>query len=148
MSAQANEYLEVQVISPAARLPVRGSAEAAGYDLCASEPLVIPKGGRALVPTGLAIRSPPGTYLRIAPRSGLAVKAGIDVGAGVCDRDYTGEIKVLLYNFGAEDFVISQGDRIAQAIVERILTPEVKQVDSLSQTDRGAGGFGSTGVSS
>lgn len=129
-----------------ATLPSRGSAQAAGYDLSASEAAVIPKGGRAVVSTGLSISVPIGCYGRVAPRSGLAVKKGLDVGAGVIDSDYRGVVGVVLFNFGQEDVSIAQGDRIAQLIIERIATPRVVEVASLDETDRGAGGFGSTGV--
>ena len=82
----------------------------------------------------------------VAPRSGLAYKKGIDVGAGVIDEDYRGEVGVILFNFGEEDFEVAPGDRIAQLILERIATPDVEVVSDLDATDRGAGGFGSTGV--
>ena len=82
----------------------------------------------------------------MAPRSGLAYKKGIDVGAGVIDEDYRGEVGVILFNFGEEDFEVAPGDRIAQLILERIATPDVEVVADLDATDRGAGGFGSTGV--
>ena len=90
---------------------------------------------------------PPLTYGRVAPRSGLAYKKGIDVGAGVIDEDYRGEVGVILFNFGEEDFEVAPGDRIAQLILEKISMVGLKEVDDLDQTDRGAGGFGSTGVS-
>ena len=127
-------------------IPARGSPLAAGYDLSSSEDVSIPKGTRGLVGTGIAFTVPHGTYGRIAPRSGLAVKKGIQVGAGVIDRDYTGEVKVVLFNHGDEDVDIKMGDRIAQLIIERIEMPEVKIVEELIVTMRGADGFGSTGV--
>jgi dUTP pyrophosphatase len=82
---------------------------------------------------------------RIAPRSGLASKHHIDVGAGVIDADYRGQVKILLFNFGTTDFEIKEGDRVAQLILERIYTPEVVEVQELEESVRGAGGFGSTG---
>lgn len=97
--------------------------------------------------TGLSIACPPGTYARIAPRSGLAVKRGIDCGAGVVDADYRGPVGVVLFNFGAEDFVVEVGDRIAQLILEKVNMAPVAEVEELAETARGAGGFGSTGVS-
>ncbi|PWN25620.1 dUTP diphosphatase [Jaminaea rosea] len=131
---------------PNAKLPTRGSALAAGYDLYASETVTLPKeGGRKVVQTGIRMKLPEGCYGRVAPRSGLAVKHGIDVGAGVIDADYRGLLGILLFNFGQEDFTINTGDRIAQLVIERIHTPEVTAVDSLDVTVRGEGGFGSSG---
>ena len=89
---------------------------------------------------------PPGTYVRIAPRSGLAIRYLIDVGAGVVDLDYWGEIKVVFFNHSAKDFAIQGGDLIAQIILERIETPQVKKVVALNDTDHGARGLGSTGT--
>ena len=138
--------LQVKILWENAVLPVRGSAGAAGYDLCAASNCVIPSRGKDTVDTGLAVALPSGTYARIAPRSGLAIRNFIDVGAGVVDSDYRGEIKVVLFNHSAEDFAVQAGDRIAQLILERIKTPQVKKVATLDDTDRGADGFGSTGV--
>src|SRR5210317_29167 len=135
--------LLVKRLNEHATLPARGSPLAAGYDLSSSEDVSIPKGTRGLVGTGIAFTVPHETYGRIAPRSGLAVKKGIQVGAGVIDPDYTGEVKVVLFNHGDEDFVIKKGDRIAQLIIEKIEMPEVKLVDELLVTERGEGGFGS-----
>ncbi|SAM82407.1 probable dUTP pyrophosphatase [Ustilago bromivora] len=130
---------------PLAKLPTRGSALAAGYDLYASERVVLPRGGRKVVQTGICLAIPTGHYGRVAPRSGLASKHGIDVGAGVIDEDYRGLLGVLLFNLGDADFTINEGDRIAQLIIEKISTPKVQQVESLDETLRGEGGFGSTG---
>ena len=94
---------------------------------------------------GLAISLPSGVYARIAPRSGLAVKKFIDVGAGVINSDYRGEIGVVLFNHSAVDFPVQVGDKIAQLILEKIKTPTVQKAIVLSATDRGSGGFGSTG---
>lgn len=138
--------LLVKRLNEHAILPARGSSLAAGYDLSSSEDVSIPRGTRGLVGTGIAFTVPYGTYGRIAPRSGLAVKKGIQVGAGVIDRDYTGEVKVVLFNHGDEDFEIKKGDRIAQLIIEQIEMPEVKLVNELLVTQRGEGGFGSTGA--
>ncbi|KAJ9370108.1 hypothetical protein DTO282E5_5168 [Paecilomyces variotii] len=139
--------LLVKKLSEAGRAPTRGSAFAAGYDLYAAKETVIPSKGKALVSTDIAIAVPEGTYGRIAPRSGLAAKNFIDTGAGVIDADYRGEVKVLLFNFSDVDFTVKEGDRIAQLIIERIYTPEVAVVEQLEESVRGAGGFGSTGVS-
>lgn len=101
-----------------------------------------------MVPTDLSIACPPGTYARIAPRSGLAAKNFIDVGAGVVDADYRGNVTVILFNFGKSEFVVKKGDRIAQLILEKIAMAEVEETEGdLDVTARGEGGFGSTGVS-
>ena len=106
----------------------------------------MPARGKKLIGTGIAMAIPIGNYGRIAPRSGLAAKHMIDVGAGVIDADYRGEVKVLLFNFGETDFAVSEGDRIAQLIVEKYTQTELVEVTDLSETERGEGGFGSTGV--
>ena len=94
-------------------MPIKGSVYAAGYDLHASEENIVPARGNALIGTGLAFGIPVGNYGRIAPRSGLAAKNSIDIGAGVIDSDYRGEVKVLLFNFSDTDFKVVEGDRIA-----------------------------------
>lgn len=127
-------------------IPTRGSSLAAGLDLSSVETVIIEAGSRAIVPTGLAFAIPEETYMRIAPRSGLAAKHGIDVLAGVIDADYRGEIKVILMNLGQSSFTINKGDRIAQAILEQCLLADVSSVEELPETDRGENGFGSTGV--
>ncbi|XP_073819853.1 deoxyuridine triphosphatase [Musca autumnalis] len=126
--------------------PVRGSERAAGLDLRSAYDLVVPARGKALVKTDLQIEVPNGSYGRIAPRSGLAVKNFIDVGAGVVDEDYRGNLGVVLFNHADVEFEVKRGDRIAQLICERIFYPELEQVDKLEETKRGEGGFGSTGV--
>ena len=98
--------LQVKKLHPAALLPKKGSPLAAGYDLCANEDAVVPKGGKAKISTGLSWACPPNTYARVAPRSGLAWKNSISVGAGVIDEDYRGEVCVILFNHGTEDFVV------------------------------------------
>lgn len=137
--------LLIKRLSDKARLPTRGSPFAAGYDLYSAEEKVIPARGKALVDTQLSIAVPQGCYGRVAPRSGLASKNMIDTGAGVIDSDYRGTVFILLFNFSEQDFNIQEGDRIAQLIIEKIETPDVIEVDSLDETSRGAGGFGSTG---
>ena len=112
--------LQVQLLAPTAKAPTRGSAFAAGYDLYASRAATIPARGRAMVETDISVAVPEGTYGRVAPRSGLAVKHGIDTGAGVIDADYRGPVKVLLFNFSDVDFAINEGDRIAQLVIERV----------------------------
>ncbi|KZZ86561.1 deoxyuridine 5'-triphosphate nucleotidohydrolase [Ascosphaera apis ARSEF 7405] len=139
--------LQIKKLVAHAKLPTRGSALAAGYDLYAAEDTVIPAKNKGLVSTGLAMSIPVGTYGRVAPRSGLASKHFIDTGAGVVDADYRGEVKVLLFNFSSDDFkAVSRGDRIAQLILEKIYHPEIQLVDELAESNRGAGGFGSTGT--
>jgi dUTP pyrophosphatase len=128
-----------------AYLPTRGSAHAAGLDLYAVDELIIPPGERALVKTGISVAVDHGTYFRISPRSGLALKHGIDTMAGVVDSDYRGEICVILINLNNSPFSVMKGDRIAQGIVEVIQLADVVEVSDLDATDRGANGFGSTG---
>lgn len=120
---------------------------AAGYDIYASQDAVVPAQGQGLVATDISIIVPVGTYGRVAPRSGLTVKHGISTGAGVIDADYRGEVKVVLFNHSTKDFEIRKGDRIAQLVLEKIVMAEVKQIteEELLTTDRGSGGFGSTG---
>lgn len=136
-------------MSPEATLFSRQSDGAAGYDIYSSVDMEIQPGLRDVVKTSIALAVPDGYYGRIAPRSGLAVKKGIRVEAGVIDSDYRGEIVVCLSNAGNGVFVINKGDRIAQFILEKITTPsvvEVKSIDELGNTGRGDGGFGSTGL--
>ena len=111
------------------------------------EDKVVPARGKALISTGLAMSIPAGNYGRIAPRSGLAAKHMIDVGAGVIDADYRGEVRVLLFNLSDVDFTVKAEDRIAQIIIEKYTPCELVEVEELTATVRGAGGFGSTGVS-
>ncbi|CCF55708.1 hypothetical protein KAFR_0A02720 [Kazachstania africana CBS 2517] len=140
------ESLKIQLRSPDATVPTKGSATAAGYDIYASKAIVIPARGQGMVSTDISFTVPVGTYGRIAPRSGIAVKHGIQTGAGVVDRDYTGEVKVVLFNHSEKDFEIVKGDRVAQLILEKIVDDaEIVVVDSLEESTRGAGGFGSTG---
>ncbi|GAB4818788.1 hypothetical protein N2152v2_005834 [Parachlorella kessleri] len=140
------EQLRVKRLSEHATLPRRGSAGAAGYDLASAEDTFIPARGKGIVKTDLSIACPHGTYARVAPRSGLAVKNFIDTGAGVVDEDYRGNVGVVLFNHSDVDFQVRKGDRVAQLILERIATPEVVEVEELDDTIRGAGGYGSTGV--
>jgi dUTP pyrophosphatase len=138
--------MKVKKLAYEARLPTRGSGGAVGYDLYSIDTVVIPPKHRALLSTGIAVVLPPGVYGRVAPRSSLALKYGIQVGAGVIDPDYTGEVKVILFNHGHADFEVNKGDRIAQLILEKCDTPEVVEIGFLEETERGAGGFGSTGA--
>jgi dUTP pyrophosphatase len=144
-SNQESGALRVKRLSECATLPLRSSEHAAGYDLFAAESVEIPPGGRALVRTDLAVAVPVGTYGRVAPRSGLALKHGIDLGAGVVDQDYRGTLGVVIFNLGEDCFQVEVGMRIAQLILERIETPPVVEVAELEETQRGCKGFGSTG---
>ena len=129
-----------------AKLPTRGSEHAAGLDLYAVERMDIWPSAQVMIPTGLAVAIPADHYGRIAPRSGLATKYGIQVHAGVVDSDYRGEMRVCLINHGDQMVEIKPGDRIAQLIIEKCLITEAEWADELDGTERGAGGFGSTGV--
>lgn len=144
--AYDSTVLQVKRLSGESVLPIRGSPFSAGYDLASAEQTVIKAGGKGIVKTDLSIACPHGTYARIAPRSGLAVKKFIDVGAGVVDADYRGPVGVVLFNFGTEDFIVEKGDRVAQLILEKISMVDAIEVEELTDTERGAGGFGSTGV--
>ncbi|AGE50224.1 dUTP pyrophosphatase [Acanthocystis turfacea Chlorella virus Canal-1] len=137
--------LFVKKLDESAIVPTRGSELAAGYDLSSIADITVPSLGRVAVPTGLAIKVPAGTYGRIAPRSGLAFKHGIDVLAGVVDADYSGQVVCILYNTSGIDYEIKKGDRIAQLVIEKIEMLDVAVVDELPKTDRGDSGFGSTG---
>lgn len=137
--------LQVRRLSATAKLPVRATYGSAGMDLFADQDCNIPPKGKCLVNIGISIALPHGTYGRIAPRSGLASKNYIDVGAGVIDSDYRGEIKVLLYNFSDEIFQVKCGERIAQLICEKIVVPTIIEIHEMNETLRGSHGFGSTG---
>ncbi len=142
---QTDSQLFFKKLDEQATLPTRGSEFAAGLDLYASQPITIPARGFANVNTGVAVAVPLGFYGRIAPRSGLAVKFGIDTLAGVVDSDYRGEITCVLANHSDNDFVVNVGDRIAQFVIEAIILPTPEFTEELPQTARGTGGFGSTG---
>ena len=144
--AQTKCVLKFVKISDKAHAPTKGSPLAAGYDLYSAADLTVEPRGNALVPTDLKVAVPRGTYGRVAPRSGLAVKNFIDVGAGVVDQDYRGPLGVVLFNHGEQPFKVKQGDRIAQFICEKIVYPEIAEVKDLDLTERGEGGFGSTGT--
>jgi len=132
-------------------LPAYETAQAAGMDLRAAvpedEPLTLRPGSRFPVPTGLAFALPPGFEGQVRPRSGLAFKHGVTClnTPGTVDADYRGEVKVILINLGEEDFVVRRGERIAQLIVAPVVQAVWSEVESLDETARGAGGFGSTG---
>jgi len=140
-----DSFLKFKRLKTNAMLPTRGSAAAAGLDLYSVEAVSLLPQQRALVRTGLAVAIPEGYYGRVAPRSGLATKNGIDVLAGVIDADYRGEIQCLLYNTGDETVELPAQSKICQLIIEKIVTPTACLVNELPETTRGAGGFGSTG---
>jgi dUTP pyrophosphatase len=147
------EVMKVHLLRPElARVPAYATAGAAGMDVCAAleKPLILAPGERAAVPTGIAIALPPGHEGQLRPRSGLARKHGIGMvnAPGTIDEDYRGEVHVLLVNLGREPYRIEPGDRIAQLVVAPITRVRVAVVDAagaLGSTDRGEGGFGSTG---
>lgn len=135
-------------VHPDAVLPAYAHPSDAGMDLRSVADLEIPCGGRALVPTGLVALLPPGYEAQVRPRSGLALKHGVTVlnAPGTIDSGYRGEVGVILVNFGAAAFAVKKGDRIAQLVIAPVTQPQVVEADALDATDRGAGGFGSTGV--
>jgi dUTP pyrophosphatase len=139
------QTLSFKQLDPRAILPRRGSALSAGLDICSIEAVAIEPKQRALVSSGLAVAIPEGYYGRVAPRSGLATKQGLDVLAGVIDADYRGEIRCLLHNTGDEAIHLPAQSKICQLIIEKIITPTAVWADEISETDRGSGGFGSTG---
>ena len=136
--------IPLKILSDKATVPKRALPGSAGLDLSASEDVIIPPRKWKLVSTGLAMQIPGGYYGRIAPRSGLAAKNGIDVLAGVIDENYTGEVKVILMNNDDKEFQVHCGERIAQIIFEKILVDDFEVVSELTETERGANGFGST----
>lgn len=152
MSDKRNTVKVKCVASEGAVLPVYKTSGAAGADVCAflKEDIVIHHGEYTLVPTGLYFEIPQGYEIQVRPRSGLAFKNGVTVlnTPGTIDSDYRGELKVLLVNLGKEDFTVKNGDRIAQIILAPVTQADFVQAEFLSQTERGEGGFGSTGVHS
>lgn len=132
-------------------LPAYLSHDAAGLDLLAAlpqaEPLKLAPGSRALVPTGLVLEIPPGYEGQVRPRSGLALKHGVTVlnAPGTIDADYRGEVMVLLVNLGPENFIVMRGDRIAQLVIAPVTRVDIELVEETSGSQRGRGGFGSTG---
>jgi dUTP pyrophosphatase len=145
--------ITVQRLPHAADLPLPAyqSPSAAGLDLLAAvpanAPVVLAPGSRAMIPTGIALALPPGTEGQVRPRSGLAARHGVTIlnTPGTIDADYRGEVQVILINLGAETFTVERGMRIAQLVVAPVARAELREVDALDTTRRGAGGFGSTG---
>ena len=145
MAAVAQSTLKFKKLDSRATLPSRGSELSAGLDLYSIEDLTIGPKQRALAKTGLAVAIPPEHYGRIAPRSGLAMKHGLDVLSGVIDSDYRGEIGCLLYNTSDETIHLPAQTKMCQLIIEKIELPTAVWADKLGETARGEGGFGSTG---
>jgi len=141
--------MKLKVISRSGIYPSYETEGAAGMDLRAylDRPVIISPGQRALIPTGLFMELEPGYEAQIRARSGLAVKHGIGLvnGIGTIDSDYRGEIKVALINLGEEDFAVNDGDRIAQMVIAPVIQAVIEPADDLNETQRGKGGFGSTG---
>ncbi|MBR5550027.1 MAG: dUTP diphosphatase [Kiritimatiellae bacterium] len=139
--------LRFKRIHPEAVMPAYAHASDAGMDVRSVADLVIPPGGRALVPTGLVAIIPPMYEIQVRPRSGLALKHGVTVlnTPGTIDSGYRGEIGVILANFGDKDFSVAKGDKVAQLVFAPVVQPEIEETDTIDETDRGAGGFGSTG---
>jgi dUTP pyrophosphatase len=144
----ASLSLQVQLLHPDAVAPARTRPGDAGHDLRAVEAAEIAPGERALIPTGIAIALPPGTAGLVTPRSGLAAAHGITLlnAPGLIDPNYRGEIKVIVHNAGDEPFAVAKGDRIAQLLLVPYAAPEIAVVGELAATERGAAGFGSSGL--
>ncbi len=141
-----NEKVYIQITD--SKMPEMATSGAAGYDLCASKAVTIKSGEFEKVPTGIRISMPEGLEAQIRPRSGLAAKHGVTVlnAPGTIDSDYRGEICVILINHGKKDFEIEPGMRIAQMVFSKVIKVDFTQVELLDETNRGEGGFGSTGV--
>ena len=138
---------KVKTVNCNARIPFKSYPGSAGYDIFSIDSVTIAPGSRLLVSTGVSLEVPEYYYIRVAPRSGLSVR-GIDVGAGVIDSSYRGEVKVLLINNSKEFYNVQEGDRIAQLIMERCGNPDItvlEYYDELSMSERGQNGFGSSG---
>ena len=142
--------MKIRMISKSGVYPAYETEGSAGMDIRAwlEVPVVIPPGGRALIPTGLYMEIEPGYEVQLRARSGLAIRHGICLanGIGTIDSDYRGEVGVALINLGDEPFTVENGDRIAQMVIASYVRGEIVPVESLTESERGAGGFGSTGV--
>ena len=134
-------------MSQRAKIPCRSTPEAAGYDLYAAETKIIPKGSRDLISTDLLMQIPTGHYDQIAPRSGLSLNSCIDIAGGVIDQNFRGIVASILVNNGTQDFLVETGDRIAQLVLIKIITPHVEEVTSMKIDDSSrTKGFGSSGM--
>ncbi len=136
--------LKVKLLSKNGMIPVKGSKGAAGYDLYSAESKIIQPGARATISLDIAIELPPCTYGQIAPRSSLTLNRSIDIGAGIIDGDYRGNVRVVLINNGTRIFQVLRGLRIAQLLVKEIRDTEIQVVRKLTKTERGEAGFGSS----
>jgi dUTP pyrophosphatase len=152
MTENNNPVVRINKKDSKARLPQYATEGAAGADITAllTEEILIPPMGRVLVPTGLTLEIPVGYEAQIRPRSGLAIRHGITVlnSPGTIDSDYRGELGIILINFGSDSFTLRDGDRIAQLVVAPVSKAVMAETQGISPTARGAGGFGSTGISS
>lgn len=137
--------LRVKRLSENATIPTRATAGSIGYDLYSAQNITIDEFGHGLVKTDISLELPTGVYGRVAPRSGLALRHAIAIGAGVIDFDFRGNVGVVLFNHGKEKFTVTKGDRIAQLILELAVTPPIVEIAELKATERGDGSFGSTG---
>ena len=144
MNEVSTAILKFKKLSKHAYRPTKATPFSAGYDLYSAYDYIISGGEKELVLIDIAIEIPEGCYGRIAPRSGLAWNSHIDVGAGVIDYDFRGNVAVVLFNLSDSTFIVKKGDRIAQLICEKISYPEIIEIEELNTTDRGALGFGST----
>ena len=142
----SNPTLQIVRRDPAAIVPKKGSDDSAGYDLFSITECSIPPNGVSIIDTDIAAKFTPNTYGRIASRSGLALHNHVETKGGVIDPDYTGNIKIILHNFGANDFHVKKSDQVAQLILEQYLSPHVHLTTKLPPTKRSTDGFGSTGI--
>lgn len=144
--------LKIKLLNKYGKCPTRQTAGSAGYDIYAADTTIVPARSKQIISTGISIQLPTCPLdghiycLKIVSRSGLSAKNSLEKGAGLIDADYTGELKIILYNHSDKDYQVNMGDRIAQGIIIMVAIPNVIQVDELNDTDRGGDGFGSTGV--
>jgi dUTP pyrophosphatase len=148
MTMTTRQKVQFKKLHPEAQLPTYGTEEAAGADVRAVKDIVLMPGASGLIPTGLGCVIPPGWEIQARPRSGLAFKHAVTVlnSPGTIDSDYAGELGILLINHGNEPFVIAPGDRIAQIVLAPVWQADFEWTDASRDTERGAGGFGSTGT--
>jgi dUTP pyrophosphatase len=139
-----NTTFKVKLLDVLSKPPSKSESGSAGYDVFSIDHTIIEKGKRKLINTGISLEVPNYYYLRVAPRSGLSCK-GIDIGAGVIDSSYRGPLKILIINNSESDYCVNIGDKISQLIMERCGNASIEITDDLSVSDRGSGGFGSTG---